>query len=107
MSIDILFDPSSSALGAPITFVCWGIDFAGPAVRAYDIDDIYNLITAIAEYGEDATDSSRANRVRMSVLGRRVHSAYGSEYAHSRDAISRRHRMAKDPEPTLPDARGG
>src|SRR5258708_11980531 len=64
------------------------------------------LITATAKYGEYATDSSCANRVRLSVLGRRVHSAYGSEYANSRDAIGRRHRVAKHPEPTLPDDRG-
>jgi len=42
MSIDILFDPSSSALGSHITFVCWGIDFAGLSVRACDIDVDYN-----------------------------------------------------------------
>ena len=86
--------------------MCWGIDFAGPSVRAYDIDVSDNLIAAIAKYGEYATDSSRANGVRMSVPGRRVHSAYGSEYANSRDAIGRRHRVAKDPEPTLPADRG-
>ena len=94
------------SFGTHITFVCWGIDFAGLSVRACDIDVNYNLITATAKYGEYATDSSCANRVRLSVLGRRVHSAYGSEYANSRDAIGRRHRVAKDPEPTLPDDRG-
>ena len=106
MSIDILFDPSSSALGAPITFVCWGIDFAGPSVRACDIAVNYNLITATAKYGEYATDSSCANRIRLSVLGRRVDSAYGSEYANSRDAIRCQYRMARESEPTLPDNRG-
>ena len=94
------------SFGTHITFVCWGIDFAGPSVRACDIDVDHNLITAIVKYGEYATDSSCANRVRLSVPGRRVHSAYGSEYANSRDAIGRRHRVAKDPEPTIPDDRG-
>jgi len=86
--------------------VCCGIDFAGPSVCARTIDVNYNLIIAIAKCGEYATDSSCANRIRLSVLGRRVDSAYGSEYANSRDAIGRRHRVAKDPEPTLPDDRG-
>jgi hypothetical protein len=47
-----------------------------------------------------------ANHVRLSVPGRRFYSAYGSEHANSRDASGRRHRMAKDPEPTLPGDRG-
>jgi len=106
MSIDILFDPSSSALGL-ISLSCVGgsISLVRPFVLCI-IDVNYNLITAIAKYGEYATDSSCANRIRLSVLGRRVDSAYGSEYANSRDAIGRRHRVAKDPEPTIPDDRG-
>jgi len=105
MSIDILFDPPHQLWDA-YHFRVLGIDFAGPSVRACTIDVNYNLITAIAKYGEYATDSSCANRIRLSVLGRRVDSAYGSEYANSRDAIGRRHRVAKDPEPTIPDDRG-
>ena len=86
--------------------MCCGIDFVGPSVRACTIDVSYNLITAIAKYGEYATDSSCANRIRLSVLGRRVDSAYGSEYANSRDAIGRRYRMARESDPILPDDRG-
>ena len=46
------FDPHQ--LWDAFTFVCEGIDFAGPSVRACDIDVSYNLITAIAKYGEYA-----------------------------------------------------
>ena len=42
------------------------------------------------------TDGSYVNHVRLSAPGRRFYSAYGSEHANSRDAIGRRHRMAKD-----------
>src|SRR5260370_11009850 len=103
MSIDILFDPSSLALGR-ISHSC--VEGSISLVRPFAIDVNCNLIIAIAKCGEYATDSSCANRVRLSVLERRVHSAFGSEYANSRDAIGRRHRVAKDPGPTLPDDRG-
>src|SRR5229473_7214487 len=76
-------------------------------VHAPSLADFITTIVGFEVFGtHNATDSSCANRVRLSVLGRRVHSAYGSEYANSRDAIGRRHRVAKDPEPTLPDDRG-
>src|SRR5258705_1366471 len=106
MSIDILFDPSSLALGRiSLSCVVGSISLVRPfALRTIDVN--YNLIIAIAKCGEYATDSSCANRIRLSVLGRRVGSAYGSEYANSRDAIGHRHRMANDPEPTIPDDRG-
>jgi hypothetical protein len=46
------FDPHQ--LWDAFTFVCEGIDFACPSVLACDIDVNYNLITAIAKYGEYA-----------------------------------------------------
>ena len=64
------------------------------------IDVEYHLIGTIAEYGEYATRSSWADRVRLSVPGRRVHPGYGNEHANSRDAIGHRHKVAKDPKPT-------
>ena len=53
------FDPHQ--LWDAFTFVCEGIDFACPSVLACDIDVDYNLITAIAKYGEYATDSTCAH----------------------------------------------
>ena len=87
--------------------MCEGVGFACPSVLACDIDVDHHLINAIAKYGECVTDGSYANHVRLSAPGRRFYSAHGSEHANSKNAIGRRHRMAKDPEPTLPDDRGG
>jgi hypothetical protein len=89
-----------------ITFMCRGSISACPSRRACDIDVNDNLINPFAKCGEYATDISCASRVRMSVPRRGCHSAYGSEYANSRDAIRCQYRMARESEPTLPDNRG-
>src|SRR5713101_7634886 len=86
MSIDILFDPIS--FGTHITFVCWGIDFAGPFVRACDIDVNYNLITG-SEYANSREAIGTGWRRTMSQLYRMIEAAQTSPLESLYERVSR------------------
>src|SRR6266436_2955614 len=98
------FDPHQ--LWDAFTFVCEGIDFACPSVLACDIDVSDHLL--VQSPSTASTLRTVLARITFDCPCQDAVSTQltGSEHANARDAIGRRHRMAKDPGPILPDDRG-
>src|SRR5260370_13309022 len=99
--MEIQFDPHQ--LWDAFTFVCEG---ACPSVLACDIDVTYHLL--VQSPSTASTLWTVLARITFDCPCRDAVSTQltGNGHANGRDAIGRRHRMAKDPGPILPDDRG-